>query len=369
MLLAMAFRATPLMTRPRASPALRRGWRRVGGGCATIPPGVRGTRAVLDGATAAGASDTGLEAAREAQAARLHRFYVDEPLPESGGTVYLDRDESRHAVRALRLKPGDALEVCDGRGGVMTAELVGMEGDGGRDAGVAAVASVGEVRRAPFAGPRWHVVVACGGLKGGRADWLVEKCAELGAASLVPLLTERSPTVGGAERDKSNKEKHGRGKGKGTSARRGNKQAAADDDDAVKTGREARWARVAAAASKQCLRAHALDVASPISFETLVTRVRDAPVTYLAAAGAPPLREVLAASVSVGARSEADGPSGGLLVVGPEGDFTDEEVAALVEAGARPVGLGPLRLRVETAAVAIVSCVGTMHPGEPPPGC
>ena len=56
-------------------------------------------------------------------------------------------------------------------------------------------------------------------------------------------------------------------------------------------------------------------------------------------------------------------------MVGPEGDFTDEEVAALVEAGARPVGLGPLRLRVETAAVAIASCVGTMHPGETPPGC
>ena len=355
--------ASARVSRASSRLATRRRWLR------DDPPGVRCTRAVLDGETAAGASDTGLEAAREAQAARLHRFYVDEPLPESGGTVYLDRDESRHAVRALRLKPGDALEVCDGRGGVMTAELVGMEGDGGRDAGVAAVASVGEVRRAPFAGPRWHVVVACGGLKGGRADWLVEKCAELGAASLVPLLTERSPTVGGAERDKSNKEKHGRGKGKGTSARRGNKQAAADDDDAVKTGREARWARVAAAASKQCLRAHALDVASPISFETLVTRVGDAPVTYLAAAGAPPLREVLAASVSVGARSEADGPSGGLLVVGPEGDFTDEEVAALVEAGARPVGLGPLRLRVETAAVAIASCVGTMHPGETPPGC
>ena len=209
MLLAMAFRATPLMTRPRASPALRRGWRRVGGGCATIPPGF-GTRAVLDGETAAGASDTGLEAAREAQAARLHRFYVDEPLPESGGTVYLDRDESRHAVRALRLKPGDALEVCDGRGGVMTAELVGMEGDGGRDAGVAAVASVGEVRRAPFAGRD--------GTSSPRAEDSREDApigswrgAEPGAASLVPLLTERSPTVGGAERDKSNKEKHGRG--------------------------------------------------------------------------------------------------------------------------------------------------------------
>ena len=134
--------ASARVSRASSRLATRRRWLR------DDPPGVRCTRAVLDGETAAGASDTGLEAAREAQAARLHRFYVDEPLPESGGTVYLDRDESRHAVRALRLKPGDALEVCDGRGGVMTAELVGMEGDGGRDAGVAAVASVGEVRRA-----------------------------------------------------------------------------------------------------------------------------------------------------------------------------------------------------------------------------
>ena len=117
MLLAMAFRATPLMTRPRASPALRRGWRRVGGVARDDPP--RGSMHArrLGRRDRRGASDTGLEAAREAQAARLHRFYVDEPLPESGGTVYLDRDESRHAVRALRLKPGDALEVCDGRGG------------------------------------------------------------------------------------------------------------------------------------------------------------------------------------------------------------------------------------------------------------
>jgi len=60
---------------------------------------------------------------------------------------------------------------------------------------------------------------------------------------------------------------------------------------------------------------------------------------------------------------------GGILIVGPEGDFTDAEVAALVAAGAQPVGLGPLRLRVETAAVAIMSCVSMMHPHRAPPGC
>ena len=47
----------------------------------------------------------------------------------------------------------------------------------------------------------------------------------------------------------------------------------------------------------------------------------------------------------------------------------DEEVEALIRAGAKPVGLGPLRLRVETAAVSLVACVAVMHPGEAPPGC
>ena len=151
----------------------------------------------IEGETAAGASDSGYAAAREAQAARLHRFYVDDPLPSSGGTFHLGREESRHATKALRLKPGDRLEVCDGAGGLVVAELVGVEGSG-RDGGVAAVAAVGEVRRVPFAGPKWDVAVACGSLKGGRADWLVEKCSELGASSLVPLLTERSGSVGGS---------------------------------------------------------------------------------------------------------------------------------------------------------------------------
>jgi len=57
-------------------------------------------------------------------------------------------------------------------GGVMVGELLGLEGSA-RDGGVARVASVGEVTREPFKGPRWSVAVACGGLKGGRADWLV----------------------------------------------------------------------------------------------------------------------------------------------------------------------------------------------------
>ena len=48
----------------------------------------------------------------------------------------------------------------------------------------------------PWSGVQWEMAVGCGGLKGSRADWLVEKCTELGARSLRPLLCERSSVVG-----------------------------------------------------------------------------------------------------------------------------------------------------------------------------
>lgn len=48
----------------------------------------------------------------------------------------------------------------------------------------------------PWQGCKWEVAVACGTLQGSRADWLVEKCTELGAWSLRPVITERSPGVG-----------------------------------------------------------------------------------------------------------------------------------------------------------------------------
>ena len=48
----------------------------------------------------------------------------------------------------------------------------------------------------PWQGPKWELAVACGSLQSGRADWLVEKCTELGACSFRPVLTQRSPGIG-----------------------------------------------------------------------------------------------------------------------------------------------------------------------------
>lgn len=131
----------------------------------------------------------------------------------------------------------------------------------------------------------------------------------------------------------------------------GDAEGGEEGDPEGGSGREGRWARVATAAMKQCLRPHALTIAVPVSVSQLCSRIRAADAALVGTAGAPPLSEV-AAALPRGRQ-----PRHGILCIGPEGDWTAEELAALVAAGARPVGLGDLRLRAETAAVALLSYV------------
>ena len=117
------------------------------------------------------------------------------------------------------------------------------------------------------------MAAACGSLKGGRADWLVEKCVELGAAAFVPLLTERSPVIGsaggsgGGSGDASGKpgsKKGGRGKRAAAAAGRDEEGWPGGGGEA---GREGRWQRLATAALKQSLRAHSMEVEAPQGIE------------------------------------------------------------------------------------------------------
>ena len=227
--------------------------------------------------------DEGSTTSERLHAPSLHRFYVDEPFG-AGARVALSREESRHATRALRLKPGDALEVCDGVGGLGLGRLMETTAKGNE----AVVEVEAMIEDELGSGMDWEVVAAFGGLKGGRGDWLVEKAAELGARTLTPLLTERSAAIG---------------KGEGS-------------------GRESRWGRVAHAASKQSLRACGLIVNAPTDVAELCAEIeRDGSsrLTLLAAAGAPPIGDVVRAAGADVARS-------GRILIGPEGDFTDEEI-------------------------------------------
>jgi 16S rRNA (uracil1498-N3)-methyltransferase len=145
-------------------------------------------------------------------------------------------------------------------------------------------------------------------------DFLVEKLTELGVADLVPYDAARSVTRATSTSD----------------SRRGH------------------WQRIIVEAARQCGRATLMHLHEGRPLASVVAE--EQPGLKLVAAldsSARPLWEVL--------QQEEVGPT--TLVVGPEGDFEDRELAGLVQAGFRPVGLGPTVLRLETAATIAAAAV------------
>lgn len=269
-------------------------------------------------------------AAREARRAycprSLPRFYVEQSDVVAGSSVHIDGEEAKHAIKVLRLKALDSIEVCDGRGGVArcTIRSAGATTSSGRRErrGFRVTAEVESRRLEPWTGIRWKLCVAGGSVKGARGDWLVEKATELGAHSFQPLLTDRSARMGS------------RGGSEGGS------------------GREERWKRLAVSASKQCLRPHFLDIEPAITLDDLLLDRDGLGIALAAHQSGDPLLPLLMEH-----RPRLLSPAErGCLIVGPEGDFSDRELELLRrQDGVSVVGLGDLRLRVETAALSLLS--------------
>ncbi len=224
---------------------------------------------------------------------------VDE-VPESGGPVPLPPGEARHALAVLRLADGAPVVVADGRGRTGRGAL--------RRAGRGAAAvEVVRVTRHPEPGP--GVTVALGVLHTRAMDWAVQKAVEVGAARLVPVLSERAQLGAPAAR-----------------------------------GRLGHWRRVARQALKQCRRPWAMEVAEPATLDALLA---GGPGIVADAGGAAP--------AELGVRLPVT------LLVGPEGGLAPAELGALEGAGWRRVRLAPHTLRAETAAVVGAAVLAALH--------
>ncbi len=205
----------------------------------------------------------------------------------------LDDDTRHHLGRVLRLRAGDAIELVDGRGGLRQAVWTG-----------AAEPELGPpVRVSPA--PARPIVLAVAAPRLPRLEWLVEKATELDVAALLLLSTRRGEREPGE-------------------------------------ARLARLARKADMALLQCRRLHRLriEAAAPLD-RVLEARAPDSAVWLGAPGGAPGPPAALHAGV--------------LVLVGPEGGFTEDEETAARAAGAVDVHLGATVLRVETAAVALAA--------------
>jgi 16S rRNA (uracil1498-N3)-methyltransferase len=235
----------------------------------------------------------------------LARFFIDAELTEQ---MTLRGADAHHASHVLRLKPGAEILVV-GRGGragrAKIAQITPAE----------VVLTVTEAV-ATNSEPPISVCLAHGLTKGDKMDYIVQKAVELGVNAVVPLLARHSVV---------------------------------HYDGAKQAARRERWQRIAAEAAKQCGRLMIPEVAACQDLAECLANRQSGTAVIMLYEGEKEyslkklLRNCQAASF--------------LLVIGPEGGFSEREVTLCREQGAHTVSIGPRILRTETAALSALAIV------------
>ncbi len=232
----------------------------------------------------------------------MHLFYTENI---ENGTACLSDTESRHCLKALRLRTGDEIQLTDGRGFLYTAVIAD-------DNGKSCLLSIRKTEQMPEAFP-FHLHIAVAPTKNqDRLEWFVEKAVEIGISEISCTLCAHS------ER---------------------------------KSVKEERFRRLMISAMKQSLHYRLPLFHEQVGLTQLLQEQAGFPIQkFIAYCGedeqSRPLQEVCLPGKDT------------LVLIGPEGDFSPEEVSEAKRCGFAPVSLGKSRLRTETAA--LVACA-TVH--------
>lgn len=241
---------------------------------------------------------------------RPPRLFVDPPLRRDDAPLTLPASAARH-VQVLRLQPGAAVTLFDGRGGEYPGEITAI------DKKVVSVLTGSHLRQECESPLDIHLGIAVS--RGERMDWVVQKSTELGVTALTPLSTERAGVKLAGDRAEK-KRQH--------------------------------WQHIAISACEQSGRnrppiIHPLQALSPWLMSTVAAQ-----------------KFVLhhrAASIGTGTAPESIA-----LLVGPEGGLSESEIEAAEQAGYTALRLGPRVLRTETAPLAAIAILqgrwGDMRP-------
>lgn len=238
------------------------------------------------------------------------RFYVS---PEAIFTErriieIKDREEIHHIRDVMRLKKDTSVSVFDGKGKECSGDIKKID----RDSVVIEIKGVVDNKGIiPYKATLYQAIP-----KKTRMDFIIEKAVELGADAIVPMVTERT-----------------------IAALKGEKRSAKVE----------RWRRVGKAASKQCGRVKLPAISDVTDFNSALEASRESDLVVFAALDkdARPLRSILRDSSQKNIA----------IFVGPEGDFSQDEIAAAKGQGYSICSLGPMVLRVDTAAIYILSCL------------
>ena len=232
----------------------------------------------------------------------------------SSGFCTLDAEESRHAVRVLRMREGDTINVTDGMGHLYQCRIVQA------DDRACTVEPILEPAHEDSATPKeasLHLAVAPT-KNPARMEWLVEKAVEIGVGEITLLQCDHSERT------------------------------------FLKTDR---LERLALSAMKQSLHLTLPPVNPAVTLRDFITQAlnqtSDKATKLIAHCEADKPRTPIAAALQPGIDA--------VVLIGPEGDFSEEEIALALDAGFQPVSLGPSRLRTETAALYAVTAFNLIN--------
>jgi 16S rRNA (uracil1498-N3)-methyltransferase len=240
----------------------------------------------------------------------MHRFYLA-PEHWQPDALVLTASEAHHCRNVLRLERGDKVVLFDGRGREITAEITSA------DSAQIQLRKLHEAQTPPL---RCRITLGQAIPKGKNMDLIVQKAVEIGAAEIAPILSDR------------------------TVVRLDEESAAA---------KQAKWQTVAIEAAKQCGQNWLPQVQAPQTLAQFFQEHRRFDLQLIGSlqSDAVHLKKILAEYLA----EHGDRPASVLMLVGPEGDFTPAELSLARSQGCRPITLGPIVLRVETASIYCLS--------------
>jgi 16S rRNA (uracil1498-N3)-methyltransferase len=240
----------------------------------------------------------------------MHRFYIP-PENWQPDSLCLTDSEAHHCRNVLRLEPGGKVVLFDGRGRELTAEITASEAERIQ------LRKLHEAQTPPL---RCRITLGQAIPKRKNMDLIVQKAVEIGAAEIAPILSDRTVVR-------------------------------LDEESA--SSKQQKWQTVAIEAAKQCGQNWLPEVQTPQSLARFFQEHRRFDLQLIGSlqSDAVHLKKILAEySTEHGER-----PASVLMLVGPEGDFTPAELSLARSQGCRPITLGPIVLRVETASIYCLS--------------
>jgi len=236
----------------------------------------------------------------------MHRFYIAPNRWNPNGLV-LSGSEAHHARVVLRLQPGDKAVAFNGQGREVTAEVAEL---------TAREVTLRKLHESTTPPLRCRITVGQAIAKGKNMDLIVQKAVEIGAAEIVPIISDRTIVR-------------------------------LNDDEAAQ--KQAKWQTIAIEAAKQCGQNWLPEVQTPRSRARFFEARPGFDLQLIGSlqSDAQHLKKILS--------QQEQRPATALMLIGPEGDFTPAELALARSHGCLPITLGPIVLRVETAAIYCLS--------------